>query len=438
MIWALVVAFLAIVQALIFPVSISRYISSILLLASILVAQGRLGSLVVDDFTRMGMLAIAIPAVITLLFHKKPQRHFVLLVTILTLSGYMVAASRNLATLVISLEAMSLTAAAVAFYPGTKEKVRTVVTYLIFSVLAAVMLFLGLAFYYAGCRSANLTDFTQTSTAIVGIVLMLAAIMVKLAISPMHTWAVDVYSESSTSAAIYLSSAVKAGAMLALAILSVGPLKLAYNVNYWQILVPALLLAALSNIVGAAGMVSTDRVKRILSFSSIAHAGFVALALAFPGPYSASIIAYYALTYSIANTIGFSSVLLVKGEDDAEVSALSLLYKRPITALAVAIAILSLLGIPPTAGFNAKLLTLMALFKSSNLPYGLLLAVALVSVVFTAASGYAYIKMVGALARKPEDAKVVSRIDLEILMWALAAMLIILYFFPLRSVPTIG
>ncbi|UXD22432.1 hypothetical protein IPA_04710 [Ignicoccus pacificus DSM 13166] len=438
MIWALLLSFIAIAQALVFPVGLSRYLSSILLVASIFFAHGKFGSLVGDDFTRLGMLAIAIPAVITLMFHKKPQRHFVLLVTILTLSGYLVAASRNLATLAISLEAMSLTAAAVAFYPGAKEKIKVVVTYLIFSVFAAAMLFLGLAFYFAGSHTTDLVHFTQTSTAIVGIVLMLASIMVKLAISPMHTWAVDVYSESSTSASIYLSSAVKVGAMLALAILSVGPLRLAYSVSYWQILIPALLLAALSNIVGAAGMVTTNKMKRMLSFSSIAHAGFVALALAYPGQLSAAVIAYYALVYSIANTIAFSSVLLVKGEGESEIMDLKVLYKRPLTALAVAIAALSLLGIPPTAGFSAKLMALINLFNAKSLPPALLIGVAVVSLVFTAASGYGYIKIVAAVTKKPEKDQVISLPSLEMLLWVLAAMLIILYFYPLWPVPTLG
>jgi len=438
MMWVMLLGFLAVAQALVFPVEVSRYLSALLLLLSIFVSYGSLGSLVADDFTRVGMLAIVIPSVITLLFHRRPQRHFVLLVTILTISGFMVAASRNLATLVVSLEAMSLTAAAVAFYPGQKEKVRIVVTYLIFSVLAAVMLFIGLAFYFSGCGTVSLTRFTQTSTAMVGIALMLAAIMVKLAISPMHMWAVDVYSESSTSAAIFLSSSVKVGAMLALAILAIGPLRMAYSTGYWQILVPSLLLAVLSNIVGAAGMVTTDRTKRLLSFSSIAHAGFVALALAYPSAYSAAVIAYYALVYSIANTIAFASVLLVKGEEDANLSDLSMLYKKPLTALSIAIAAISLLGIPPTAGFTAKLMTLLALFKGTSLPYWLLISIALVSVIFTAASGYGYIKIVAMIARKP-DKEVQGGINpLEPMLWVLAFMLLVLYFYPIWSVPKVA
>ncbi|ALU12434.1 hypothetical protein EYM_03710 [Ignicoccus islandicus DSM 13165] len=438
MIDTMIVYFLAVLQSIVFPVYVSKYLSSILLLVPLLFGYSKLGSLVLDSFTKVGMLAVTLPAVVTLLFHRRPQRHFVILITLLTISGQLVAASRNLATLAVALEAMSLAAAAVALYPGSRDKLRVSTTYLIFSVMAAIMLFLGLALYFAGGGSIQLTNgFTQTSTAIVGLALMVAAIMIKLAITPMHAWAVDVYSEGSTSAALYLSSSVKAGAMIALAILAYGPLRYAYELGYWQLLLPFLLLATLSNVVGAVGMVATTKVKRILSFSSVAHAGFVALTLAYPTQLTASVIAYYALVYSIANTVAFSSVLMVKAEDDATVNELSLLYKKPLTALAVAIAVLSLLGLPPTAGFNAKLFSLLALFHSSKISPWLLTTFAIIAVVSTAISGYSYIKIVGYLSKKPEDRSDVRISSIDVFSWILALLLLVMYFVPVLSVPTI-
>ncbi|NPA85489.1 MAG: hypothetical protein GXO07_05765 [Crenarchaeota archaeon] len=436
MIGSLLLNLLAILQALLLPVQASRYLSALLLVLSIYFAGGSVGSLVGDAYTAIGMIAIAVPAVVTLLFHKNPQRHFVLLTTLVTVAGYFVVASRNLATLAMSLEAMSLAAAAVAFYPATKEKVRTLTTYLIFSVFAAVLLFSGLAFYFAGTNGFSLVEFTQTPTAIVGLSLILASIMIKIAVTPMHAWAVDVYSLSSTSAALYLSNAVKAAAFLALGILASGPLKAAFSVGYWQVLVPVLALAAISVGVGAGGMALSDRAKRLLAFSSIAHAGFALLAIASPGPAAAAILAYYALAYSIANTIAFSSVLLIKGEEDVSIRGLSALYKRPLTALAFAIAMISLLGVPPTAGFNAKLFALFSLLASAQIPYAFVLAVALAAVVFTAATGYGYAKAIAAVARPPEEEAEVGNLSLEFLLWILAAMLLFLYFFPTLPTPT--
>ena len=430
MIGALVLGLIAIAQALIFPASVSRVLSAILLSLALFFANGRVGSLVGDQFTQVGMLAVLIPAIVTLLFHKRQQRHFVLLVTMLTLAGYLVAASRNLATLVISLESLALAAAAVAFYPGEREKMRVTATYLIFSVMAAVLLFMGLAFYFAGANTVSLVQFTQTPTAIVGLTFLLAAIMLKLAIFPMHAWAVDVYSLASTSAAIYLSTSVKAAAMLALGILLAGPLKFAYQAGYWQVIIPALVLVVCSIAAGAAGMARSKGVKRLLAFSSIAHAGFLSLVLATPGAFSAGVIAYYALVYSLSNTVAFSAPLLLKGEGEATLEELSLLYKRPLTALAVAIALISLLGLPPTAGFNAKLLALVSLFKSSAIPQWFLLATAIAAVVFTAATGYGYIKAIGYLAKKPEETPQPWP-ELELLMIIYAFMILLLYFYPL-------
>ena len=437
MIGLLIIYSFAIFQAILLPVYVSRYLSSILLLLPMFLSEAKLGSLVLDTFSKIGILAVTLPAIVTLLYHRRPQRHFVILITLLTISGQLVSASRNLATLAVALEAMSLAAAAVALYPGSRDKLKVSTTYLIFSVLAAVMLFMGLAFYFAGGGSIKLTNgFTQTSTAIVGLALMVTAIMIKLAISPMHTWAVDVYSQGSTSAALFLSSSVKAAAMIALAILAFGPLKYAYELGYWQLLLPFLILAVLSNIIGAVGMVVSDKVKKILSFSSVIHAGFVALTLAYPGPLTASIIAYYALTYSIANTVAFASILMVKSEDDAYVGDLSILYKKPLTALAVAIAILSLLGLPPTAGFNAKLFSLLALLRSTEMSPVLLTAFAIIAVVSTAVSGYSYIKIVGYLAKRPETETRVETTDMDVFLWILSLLLIVMYFAPVFSVPT--
>ncbi len=436
MIGALVLDLIAILQALVFPAQVSRFLSAILLTLSIYFAQGSLGSLVGDYYTQMGMIAIAVPAIITLLFHRRPQRHFVLLTTLVTIAGYLVVASRNLATLAVSLEAMSLAAAAIAFYPASKDKIRVLTTYLIFSVFAAVLLFSGLAFYFAGTGGYSLVRFTQTSTAIVGLTLILASIMIKIAVSPMHSWAVDVYSLSSTSAATYLSNAVKAAAFLALGILIAGPVKMAYHSGYWQVLVPVLALAALSVAVGAAGMALAKGTKRLLAFSSIAHAGFALLAIANPGPLAAAILAYYALVYSIANTIAFSSVLLVNGEEEAPLEALSLLYRRPLTALALAIAAISLLGIPPTAGFNAKLFAIFNLLRTSQIPYAYALGIAIAAMFFTAATGYGYAKLIAAVSKAPEVEKVEGDVRLELLLWLFAALLILLYFFPALPKPT--
>ncbi len=430
MIGALVLGLIAIAQALIFPASVSRVLSAILLSLALFFSGGRVGSLVGDQFTQVGMLAVLIPAVVTLLFHKKQQRHFVLLVTMLTLAGYLVAASRNLATLAVSLESLALAATAVAFYPGEREKMRVTATYLIFSVMAAVLLFMGLAFYFAGTNTVSLTQFTQTPTAIVGLTFLLAAIMLKLAIFPMHAWAVDVYSLASTSAAIYLSTSVKAAVMLALGILLAGPLKFAYQAGYWQVIIPALVLVVCSIAAGAAGMARSKGIKRLLAFSSIAHAGFLSLVLATPGAFSAGVVAYYALVYSLSNTVAFSAPLLLKGEGEASLEELSLLYKRPLTALAIAIALISLLGLPPTAGFNAKLLALVSLFKSEAIPQWFLLAIAVAAVVFTAATGYGYIKAIGYLAKKPEQGPEPWP-ELELLMIIYAFMTLLLYFYPM-------
>ncbi len=408
----------------------ASYLSSALLLLAPAFAYGSIGSLSGGPYTIMGMYAVILPAILSILFFKEKDKFTLFLLTVLTASASLVPASRNLLILIMSLEAVSVTAAALTFYHY--KNMRLTLIYAIFSVLAAALMFFGLAIYYSGSLSFSLTKVRVTLSTLIGVELMLAAFIIKLALFPAHFWAVDVYSRSATSVALYLSSTVKAAALFALSIFAFGPLGALLNQGYWELVAVPLVLATATVIVGAVGMISNEELRKILAYSSIAHSGFAALALASPPPLSSAAIAFYALAYSIANSLAFYGCLYSKGEEECSLNELAALRSRPAMVFGFVTAIISLIGIPPTAGFDAKLFSLIALLFG-KVPVAFSTVLAIIATVFTAAAAYGYAKLLFA-STKPGRSMVRELLP-EAIVAVYAFLLIILFFKPLLLTP---
>ncbi len=406
------------------------YLASAILLLAPLFSYGNLGSLGGGPYTIMGMYAVILPAVLSILFFREKDRFTLFLLAVLTASASLVPASRNLLILVMSLEAVSVTAAALTFYHYRNIKLTLI--YAIFSVTAAALMFFGLAIYYSGSLSFDLIKVRVTPSTLIGIELMLAAFIIKLALFPAHFWAVEVYSKSANSVALYLSSTVKAAAIMALSIFAFGPLGALLKQGYWELVAVPLILAAATVIVGAVGMISVESVRKILAYSSIAHSGFAVLALASPPPLSAAVLAFYALAYSIANSLVFYGCLHSKGEEDCELNELSSLRSRPALIFGFLTAVISLIGIPPTAGFDAKLFSLAALLFG-KVPLALSVVLAIVATGFTAAAAYGYAKLMFA-STKPGRRLVRESLP-EAIVATYALILILLFFKPLLLTP---
>ncbi len=211
---------------------------------------------------------------------------------------------------------------------------------------------------------------------IIGMILLVAAVLMKLGAAPFHAWAPDAYTGAPTPVVAFLSATLKVAWMAALArLVSTAFFGAAARggTDGW---VALLMIAAVASIVlGNTVALTQHNVKRILAFSSIAHAGYLLVGLAAVGygvgaPAFGGGLVYYFVAYTLA-TVGAFAVLSRLGARGAEVERLDDLAglgrREPGLAVALSVFLLSSAGIPPTAGFIAKLLVLRAAFASASL-----------------------------------------------------------------------
>lgn len=243
--------------------------------------------------------------------------------------------------------------------------------YLIMGAFATGFLLFGITLIYGSTGSFDLTEINLFVTShkdavpmlfYAGVLLMLVGMAFKVSAAPFHFWAPDVYQGAPTVITAFMATIVKTAAFAAF-------LRLFYTSfvavsDSWVNVV--WVMAALTLLVGNITAVMQTSTKRMLAYSSVAHAGYMLLALIAGNVYSNSAILYYTLAYSIGSIGTFcilSIVVNVKGNDGID-SFNGLGKSNPLLALVMTIVLLSLAGIPPTAGFFAKYYIFTAAFQS--------------------------------------------------------------------------
>jgi NADH-quinone oxidoreductase subunit N len=219
---------------------------------------------------------------------------------------------------------------------------------------------------------------------------MLAAMCFKVSAAPFHFWAPDVYEGSPMVITALMSTIVKTAAFAAFMRLFLYSFSGAIEMWGWVLGAVIALSLLISNITAA----SQSNVKRMLAYSSISHAAFMLMAILAnaPGLTSVKVILYYSLAYSIGSIGSFTVLYYVSKKGDESFEAFNGLAKRnPMMALGMLVAMLSLAGIPVTAGFFAKYYVFTALIAT---PYKWLLILA----VLTSCVGvYYYFKVIIAM-----------------------------------------
>lgn len=198
-----------------------------------------------------------------------------------------------------------------------------------------------------------------------GVVMMMVGLLFKISAAPFHFWAPDVYQGSPTVFTAFMSTVVKTAAIVAILRLFHSPI-LGMVSTFW---VPIFgVCVGLTFVIGNLSAAIQTSVKRMLAFSSISHAGFLLLALVAASAFTPKAIIYYTAAYSVASILAFTvllNVIRTTGSDDLE-NFNGLGKKSPLLAVVMCIALFSLAGIPPTAGFFAKYYVLTAAFNSDH------------------------------------------------------------------------
>jgi NADH-quinone oxidoreductase subunit N len=325
---------------------------------------------------------------------------FYVLLLLATLGAVVLALSNHFASLFLGLELLSVALYTLIAYQRTRTRpLEAAVKYLILAAASAAFLLFGLALIYAELgtmefgRMAMLlatADNIRTALVFTGLAMTVTGIGFKLAVVPFHMWTPDVYEGAPAPVAAFVATVSK-GAIVALLLRYVVQTG---TYPYGSLLLTFSVMAGASMVVGNLLALLQDNVKRILAYSSIAHLGYLLVALVAGGPRGVEAATYYLVAYMLTTLSAFGSVIVLsEKEQDAENVAAyrGLFWRRPWLAMAFTAALLSLAGIPVTAGFVGKFYVLLTGVESALWPLIFLL-------VFGSAVGlFYYLRLVVAM-----------------------------------------
>jgi NADH-quinone oxidoreductase subunit N len=339
--------------------------------------------LIVDRFTLFFDMLLCLGAGLAALLaggylseHQLERGEFYALLLFATFGGMMLAAAGDALTLFLGLETMSIGAYAMtAFRRASPRSAEGALKYFLLGSFAAAILLYGFALLYGATGHTDLVSIgaaAKTAAArnpllILGGVLVLVGIVFKVSAVPFHAWTPDAYEGAPTPATAFMAVAVKAGAFAML--LRVLMISFASDTwTSWAAGWPPVVatLAALTMTVANLIAGRQESVKRMLAYSSIAHAGYalVGVTALMRDPVKAGgSVLFYLLAYAVSTLGAFGTLILCgsRGREAVTYEDLAGLGKRhPAAALAFSLFLVSLAGIPPTAGFFGKWLVFRA------------------------------------------------------------------------------
>jgi NADH-quinone oxidoreductase subunit N len=308
-------------------------------------------------------------------------------------------AANDLLIMFVALEVLSLPLYLISGLARRRRLLsqEAAVKYFLLGAFASAFFLYGLALVYGATGSVRLSDIRSASVAdgtdvllVLGLALLVVGLLFKGSVAPFHTWTPDVYQGAPTPVTAFMAACTKVAAFGAILRL----LYVAFGTEEWTWRPLIYGVAIVSMVVGAVlGLTQTD-LKRMLAYSSIAHAGFLLTGVIGLGSGNGSGLAatmFYLLTYGLT-TLGAFAVLTLVRDGDGEATHLSqwagLASRSPMTAAVMALFLLALAGIPLTAGFTAKFAVFRAAIQDGAWP------LVLVAVLTSAVAAFYYLRVI--------------------------------------------
>ena len=335
------------------------------------------GMFIVDPFAQFNMVFIFLSslACCTLAYpyfktFKDHKEELYMLLLLSTIGALLMVSAHNLASFFMSLELLSVPLYGMLAYTFMRSRsLESGLKYLVLSATASATLLMGMAFIYAATGTLQFKEIAhallnvfESPLMILGSAMMIFAIAFKLSAAPFHIWTPDVYQGAPAPVATYLASVTKV-AMMALAV--------RFMLDAAVLALPTIntllmVMATLSILIGNLLALRQTNLKRLLGYSSIAHMGYVLVVAISSGRGAYSIINMYMAIYALTSLGLFGVITLMSStyKDSGEAAELShyqgLFWRRPVLTGVMTVMLLSLAGVPLTAGFITKFFAIVS------------------------------------------------------------------------------
>lgn len=301
----------------------------------------------------------------------------------------LMAASNDLILTFLSLEILSIASfVLLGLKRWDARSNESSIKYFMLGSFSSAFFLYGVALLYGGTGSTKLTEIGRalggnpSLLATVGVALLVVGLCFKVAVAPFHIWTPDVYEGAPTPVTTFMAVGPKlAGFAVLLRLLSsVAPWH--WNDILWLL---AIFTMTLGNVVALV----QPNIKRMLAYSSIAHAGYILVGLVAGTRLGLSAVLFYLLAYAFMKISAFSAVIALTGKGDGRVNMddyAGLGFKHPVLSLTLSLALLGLIGVPATSGFIGKLYLFTAALDAGYL------GLVLIAVLNSALSVFYYVR----------------------------------------------
>lgn len=361
---------------------------------------------------------------------RRGEFYELLLVTLFGM--YLMISARHFLLFIIGLEAASLPLAAmVAFDKKHYESHEAAVKYILTAVFSSAVFMMGLSFVYALSGSLYFADIyvalgSQPSVMlVVAIAFVIAGMGFKLSLVPFHLWTADVYQGAPTSVTSYLSVISKGSAAFAFLVIMAQVFGTFYS-QVWEWMLYAVIILTIT--VGNLFAIRQLNMKRFLAFSSISQAGYIMLGVIAMNQTGVASLMYYILVYIFSNLAAFGVIQAIENKTGyVKMDDYNGLYKtNPRLSVTMMLAMFSLAGIPPFAGFFSKFFIFTGAIQQGSVAIYVLVLIALIN---TIVSLYYYLLVVKAMFINPDECKIptfASAWTERLGMWVCVAGIILL------------
>lgn len=337
---------------------------------------------------------------------RKGEYYELLFVTLFGM--YLMISARHFLLFLIGLESASLPIAAlVAFDKRRNESVEASIKYILTAVFSSAIMLMGLSFVYAFSGGSlyfndiafNLMNGEMSGLLLCALAFVLAGLGFKLSLVPFHLWTADVYQGAPTPVTSYLSVVSKGAAAFAFFVIFTQCFGTVYS-DAWEWMLYAVIIATIT--VGNLFAMRQKNMKRFMAFSSVSQAGYIMLGVIAGNALGLASLMFYIFVYVVSNLGAFAVIQMIENKTGrVSMDDYKGLHKtNPVISFAMTLAMFSLAGIPPFAGFFSKILIFTSVTSTNSWALYMLVLIALINTII---SLYYYLLVVKAMWISPDE-----------------------------------